>query len=333
MIVFDQNNKHYYEENFFEFRRNNDLYVAFIKMAYLLIKTGGVFSFITPNTFIKGNYFQEIRQFMSSNYQLIEIVDFGNQIIFEDVSVFCSITLAIKTQPQKNWIIKSDFQTLKGEIEINTSDFIIKNSIVTRLDKLPKFEKFFYIKDVGFNYWTEGRGKTRGNSIGSRVFYKGEKETDNDIPYTKGVDISKYAISFSNNYLRNDYQKYLSENDTFRFSDNFLLKNPKIVYRQTSNKLIGALDTDKLYTDKTIHLIVNREEFKFDLKYVLALFNSKLLNYFFQSFKEEDGRAFAQVKTVDIKNLPFKVVDKEKQDDFVKLVDKILTAKKPKNCL
>jgi hypothetical protein len=131
-----------------------------------------------------------------------------------------------------------------------------------------------------------------------------------------------------NNYLRNDYQKYLNENDTFRFSDDFLLKNPKIVYRQTSNKLIGALDTDKLYTDKTIHLIVNKEGFKFDLKYVLALFNSKLLNYFFQSFKEEDGRAFAQVKTVDIKNLPFKVVDKEKQDNFINLVGKILTVKK-----
>jgi len=120
----------------------------------------------------------------------------------------------------------------------------------------------------------------------------------------------------------------LNESDTFRFSADFLMKNPKIVYRQTSKKLIGALDVEELYIDKTVHLIVNREEFNFDLKYTLALFNSQLLNYFFQSFKEEDGRAFAQVKTVDIKNLPLKLVDKDKQNFFVELVDQILTAKK-----
>jgi adenine-specific DNA-methyltransferase len=328
MIVFDENTKHYYEQNFFEFRRNNDLYVAFIKMAYSLIKNGYIFSFITPNTFIKGSYFQAVRQFLSENYQLVEIIDFGNRLIFEDASVFCSITLGIKTKPKRNWVIKSDIYKIKGVIESRKSDFIIKNSVVSRLDELPKFEKFFYIKDVGFNYWSEGRGKVRGESIGSKVLYKGIKDNDSDIPYTKGSDINKYAISFSDNYLRNDYKKYLNENDTFRFSIDFLSKKVKIIYRQTSNKLIGALDVHSLYTDKTIHLIVNREEFNFDLKYVLALFNSRLLNYFFQQFKEEDGRAFAQVKTVDIKNLPFKAIEKDRQVFFIELVDQIITAKK-----
>ncbi|MFM7792525.1 MAG: hypothetical protein ACKO90_32010, partial [Microcystis panniformis] len=52
------------------------------------------------------------------------------------------------------------------------------------------------------------------------------------------------------------------------------------------------------------------------------------LNYFFRSFKEEEGRAFAQVKTVDIKNLPFQEIEKDKQKPFIELVDQIIAAKK-----
>ena len=328
LVVFNKNLKNLYEQNYPEFRRNNDLYVAFIKMVCPLIKPNYIFSFITPNTFIKGTYFEQIRNFLAKQYQILEIIDFGNYLIFQEVNVFCAITIAISIKPQKSWILKGNTKTIKGTIEPGVTDFIIKNSIIYKLDRLPKFDTFFYIKDVGFNYWSEGRGKVRGGSIGSRVFYQGNKEKYNDILYIKGIDLKRYSISFSNNYLRGEWKSYLNANDTFRFSDDFLKRNLKIVYRQTSNKLIGALDDQQLYTDKTVHLIVNKENFNFDLKYVLALFNSQLLNYFFRSFKEEEGRAFAQVKTVDIKNLPFQEIEKDKQKPFIELVDQILTAKK-----
>ena len=54
------------------------------------------------------------------------------------------------------------------------------------------------------------------------------------------------------------------------------------------------------------------------------MLNSKVMNYFFQSFKEEEGRAFAQVKTVDIKNLPFIVPSELIQSELVSIVDEIL---------
>jgi len=42
---------------------------------------------------------------------------------------------------------------------------------------------------------------------------------------------------------------------------------------------------------------------------------------------EEKGRAFAQVKTVNVKNLPFVIPDKSKHDTIVSLVDKIIDFK------
>jgi adenine-specific DNA-methyltransferase len=324
MIVFNSTLKNAYEHSFVEFKRNNDLFVAFSRLAFNLLEEECYYSFITPNSFIKGNYFESIRKFFSTKVQLLEIIDFGNVQVFADANVFCAITLAKKTESKYDWNLKSGLNLNKGVIKSNSSDFTLKNEIISKLHILPKFEQYFLVKDVGFNYWSEGRGKVRGGSIGSRVFYNGIKQDPSDIPYIKGVDINKYKISFSGNYLRGDWKTFLDKNDTFRFSEDFLKRSQKIVYRQTSNKLVGALDVNQNYNDKTIHIIVNKPEYNFDLRFVLALFNSKLINYFFQSFKEEEGRAFAQVKTVDIKNLPFINASEFEQLSLITLVDQII---------
>jgi hypothetical protein len=266
---------------------------------------------------------------LSKNYQINEIIDFGNQLIFEEANVFTAISLICKKSPCHDWVMKTDLDNIKGLIECDSVDYIVKNDLIKKLDKLDKFESYFLIKDVGFNYWSEGRGKVRGQSIGSRVFYKGEKENSLDISYVKGSHLNKYHLADSNNYLRHNWISYLNENDTFRFSAELLETQPKIIYRQTSNKLIGTLDFDKNYNDKTVHIIVNNDQNDFDLKYVLGLFNSQLLNYFFTSLKEEKGRAFSQVKTVDIKNLPFVKADKLVMSKVCDNVAKIIAAKKP----
>ncbi len=327
MIVFETVLKKYLETSYHEFKRNNDLYIAFVIRAFSLLKTNGIYSFITPNTFIKGNYFKGIREFLANKTQIIEIIDFGSEIIFEEVSVFSSITTALKSKPLKDWILKTSFKEIKGTIKSEQVDFVFKNKLISRLDKLTKFDEFFLINDIGFNYWTKGRGKVRGGSIGSRVFYNGEKQNQNDIPFIRGADIEKYSISFSNNYLRHNWQFILEENDTFRFNQEIMETSPKIIYRQTSNRIVATIDYNKNFHNKTIHTLINRPDNNFDLRFVLGLLNSKLLNYFFQSFKEEEGRAFAQVKTVDIKNLPFLVVSKEVEVSLSSIVSQILFIK------
>ncbi len=56
-----------------------------------------------------------------------------------------------------------------------------------------------------------------------------------------------------------------------------------------------------------------------------------MINYFFQSFKEEEGRAFAQVKTVDIKNIPFVIPSETLQYKLAELVNQILKLKSQDN--
>jgi hypothetical protein len=126
----------------------------------------------------------------------------------------------------------------------------IQNPLVKKLDRIEKFENFFEIKDVGFNYWSVGRGKTRGKSVGSRILYKGEIVNSKDQPYLKGSNIFKYHNSAPDNHLRHNYNEYLNENDVFRFSKELFEKNPKIIYRQTSSKIIATIDKKSILTIK-----------------------------------------------------------------------------------
>ena len=69
-----------------------------------------------------------------------------------------------------------------------------------------------------------------------------------------------------------------------------------------------------------VHILENKD---FYLKYILALFNSKLMNFYYQSLVNEENRVFAQVKIVIIKNLPIKIISKPEQLKFAEKIDKI----------
>jgi hypothetical protein len=307
------------------FRRNNDLYSSFYELSINILKPNGILGFITPNSFVKGDYFLNLREFFIK-YQINSIVDFNNFLVFDDANVFSAILILEKKKPFKSWLLKSDLETIKGEIEIGTSTFIQDNIILKKFSKEKVFEDFFHIKDVGFNYWSIGGEKKRGNSIGDRVLYKGIKQNNEDIPYTKGSNFNRYTGIENENFLKFNYKDFLNENDTFRFSEIFLKTNPKLIYRQTSSSLIATVDFESNYCDKTVHIIVNRDNITINYLYLMTIFNSKLLNYFYRLSTEELGRAFAQVKTVNVKKLPF--ILSKNQQPFIEKADQMLSMNK-----
>ena len=325
LLVFDNKIKDYLNTNFSEIKQNYDLYVTFVIQGNRILKANGQFCFITPNTFLKGSTFQSLRNYIINNFQIKEIIDFGIKLIFEDANVFCSIISCIKSKQKYDWNLKNSVNEVKGIINYKANEFIVISELVKKLNNFEKLEKQFLVKDVGFNYWSEGRGKIRGESIGSKVFLKGSKTNDLDLSYIKGSNINKYSISAPDNFLKYNWKEYLNENDTFRYSEDLLKSKEKIVYRQTSNQIIASLDYNQNLCDKTVHIIINKEK-DISLKYLLAILNSKLINYYFKSYKEEEGRAFAQVKTVDIKSLPF-IYDSKLEDKLSENADKILSLK------
>jgi hypothetical protein len=105
--------------------------------------------------------------------------------------------------------------------------------------------------------------------------------------------------------------------------------NEKILLRQTDDDLIACYinkTNDGLYyTDNTLHTILPKKDY--DIKYILALLNSKLLNAIYHFISQEEGKAMAQVKTQVVESIQTPCVTIKQQKPFITLVDKILAAK------
>jgi len=344
-LVFDIKIKKILEETIPTFRRNNDLYVAFIEKGLKLLKSKGFFSYIIPNTFLRGDYFKSLREFILDNSNIEKIIDFGTNQIFKDPNVFNSIIILKKEEKDKfsNKItyyqvpFKEDLSSFnineisdKREVyqkQFNNNPWILQDTLIEKINNVKDkiIGDICYVKDIGFNYWTIGRGKVRGESIGSRVFYEGSQKDKRDIPYLKGRDITRYNYSFGNHWLKHDYKKFLNKKvDIFRFTPKFLEISPKIIYRQTADRIIATIDTNKYYLDKTVHLVVPKENLKLDLYALLGILNSKLMLYCYKNIVNETGRTFAQVKTIYIKHLPIKIPNEKQSEKIKELVERIM---------
>ena len=215
LLVFDNKIKDYLNSKYSEIKQNYDLYVTFIIQGNRIIKSNGQFSFITPNTFLKGSTFENLRNYIINNFQINEIIDFGNELVFEDANVFCSIINCSKRKQINDWFLKSSIYETKGKINFDSTEFILISDLVKKLNNFKKLEDYFLVKDVGFNYWSEGRGKVRGDSIGSRVFYKGENVGDYyaDIIVNDTIVLELKAADYIVEEFENQLLNYLKGTD------------------------------------------------------------------------------------------------------------------------
>ena len=320
-IVFEEKFKSVLLRLYPSFKLNSDVYTAFIERGMKLLRSGGDFAFITPNTYLNGDYFKSLRLFLSGETVVEEITDYKQVSVFDDQTVFTSVLLCSFSRPVfphtvRLRVAQTSITEFADEqfVLVSASDAPFKpaDPIFDRLKvdhRWATVDELFFVKDVGFNYWTTGRGKKRGNnSIGDRVFYSGTQKNRNDIPFLKGRDIVPWGFTKPDNFLKHDYEKSLDpKKDTFRFSLEFLSFRPKVIYRQTSNTIIAAIDPSGHYVDKTVHIIIPRSGWRpeFPEKLLLGLLNSRLLRYLYRNISQEtEGRAFAQVKTTYIKKLP-----------------------------
>ena len=353
-ITFDKASKFFFEETYPAFKRNNDLFVAFIQKGLQLLKNGGYFSLILPNTFLGGSYFDGIKEYILEQAKILKRVDFGIHQVFPEPNVFNAILVL-----QKEKLAESRSANIVEFIDALGPDITSPNNVQLEtmsqcklvdlwwksinplvgkmLQIEPKLDTIAFVKDVGLNYWSIGRGKTRGGSIGDKILYNGPKQDERDIPFIKGRDIERYHYKFNDYWLRHNYSELLiPEIEIFRYSPEFLLNGSKIVYRQTSDCVIATIDNANYLVDKTLHVITIRDAFlnNFNLHYLLGILNSKLATYIYRDLAKEQGRLFAQVKTFIMKRIPIQKIDfsnpaeKKAHDKLVALVEKMMELNK-----
>ncbi len=135
----------------------------------------------------------------------------------------------------------------------------------------------------------------------------------------KVPDVSRYAIEL----VRNIDLSFLPKQPTEKIGK---LSQDRVIIKVLRGARLQATICPKhiLTTEKLINLVVE----KVDLRFTLALVNSKLVSFYFNKTVFSDTTETSRVMDdIYLSKIPFPKIDKQKQKPFIRLVEQILANK------
>jgi type I restriction-modification system DNA methylase subunit len=300
----------YYEGHYphsYEYKIN--LYALFIEKSVSLLNKQGLFSFIVPSTFYNTISFKPVRKFILESGSIKEMLDLRYKV-FEEAEIGGSaVFIFSKEKSKKNirhiTVASQDEFTSSPISDVDPNDLLsdtdfnfIQNKGANKIfRKISTLKNIVELGSITKMY----QGIITGDN---KKFLSEKAQSSKWKPILKGRDINRYSTTFNNTFV------YFSPEDLWSNTDETMFKVPeKIISRQTSDKIVATLDTDQYFSLDSTHVILLRTK-EIGIKYLLGLYNSRLINFLYQSRVQEGGRVFAQVKTVNLKPLPIKLIDK-----------------------
>jgi len=305
------------------------LYQFFIERAYHLLKPGGVFCFINPNQFLSTDSGYGTRKFLLEKTKILFIDDISHLKVFENAATY-TVIFAFEKSIAENYTIRYNKaiteqdlgrnQTLLHKNEITKSEklYIISNSNKELIEKIENdSSRLGNICNMAWGTSQSGYGKKK---ILKPEFEKLHKDKQKKYaPILQTRDIKNYFIEWKQEYIPREI-----------FSDNiiklFNADNKLLVARMTL-RLQAAIDTNKCFVGKST--IVSNVSDNIDLKYLLALLNSRLISFWYANYFENTHMAGGYIR-FDIpylKQIPIKIAVKTEQQNIIKKVDAIIRLK------
>jgi len=109
--------------------------------------------------------------------------------------------------------------------------------------------------------------------------------------------------------------------------DRKIFEREKLLSRFVAKEIIATYDNKNRFYEHTLHS-THLTNTNFSSKFVLSIFNSKLIKFYYQKTNSQGGDIFPQVRISSVENLPIKQITPEAQQPFIELVDEILEKKK-----
>jgi hypothetical protein len=335
-----------YSMQFYSYEYKTNLFVLFIERALNIITENNVVVYILPRTLLDNFHMVKIRQNILSKTMINTILELkGN--VFDDAVIGGNIIILLKRN--SNLDIRN--HNIVNATSIETLD--LKNINFNKIPQnkyLQSFQNRFYVNaketsdlfsKIMTNKITLGEicdiknGVNTGNA--ANVLLSDTKKFRKSRPILEGKNVNRFMINWGGLWI--NYDPELKQNidihqlETrqgkidFALREERIFNSEKIIIRQTADKLIASLDTEKFVSRHSTHLVLSKNQ-EYSLKYILGLLNSKLLNYYYSLLVPEKGKVFAEVKIVNLEKLPIVKADLKYQNIISNYVDEILAAKR-----
>lgn len=301
-----------------------NMYPLFMEAGIKLLTKNGIQSYITPDSFLIGRYFSKIRKYINDSLSIKNILLFSEKV-FDSATVGYSVVYILRNGKDEDNFVKV--------ANVNTSDlgnlnyYEYNQSIFDKTD-YNRFRLYFnvntqkIIEKIDTQENKLSKYFTGRTGIRSKIGQKNIISKNNDkITYKKGIisggQIGRYWISYEGDFINVD--KEILNGGGFDFN---IINNPKILIRQTSDKIIASVDNNNYYHLNNVHSFAPNSPLSPSLNFTIAILNSKLINYYYQNISLEKGRAMAQIDIETLELLPFPKV--EGNEELIKKINIIV---------
>lgn len=312
--------KEFYKNNYKSAKGRINLYPIFYEKSLKILKNNGKLGFITPYTIVKNKYYMDSRRFIIENSRIIELIDFTGTRVFDAAAVDSMIVLLSKEVVKEyNYKFISQIKNFeRNEYVVNmfSNLDILKNEDLsfTVLNDKKLIDKIYKNNVPLENIVSFKQGIITG---GNSKFLISEKKM-NTVKVITGSDFNRYNLNWKGQYLIYDIDQLHRPRTKEIFEE-----KEKLIMRQTGSYPICMIDYNQYYTLDTVHngRLLDKNV---NIKYILALINSKLIRYVYEATINEKGKTYAQVKIIYIAKLPIKLTDKNKELFIESLVNKMI---------
>ncbi|GAH98986.1 unnamed protein product, partial [marine sediment metagenome] len=271
------------------YRAKSDIYACFIQRAIDLLKPGGYASYIVSNTFMSLESFAPLRKYILDTCCVLY---FGltPKKVFEAATVE-TMVLGLK---------KENREVAQRQNKVLVTEYW--DGAFERVKEIPQaifYSTYLNIFDLS---WDEAT-----LSLSSKIELNTDKLSD-VVSFCYGLKTGDDAVFLTYVPTTPEHKRLLRRSDFGRFSTEYKgefvwyvpeqmkehratarpgnrerFEKPKILVQDIGKRLIGTLDNDHFYVKDA--LMLHQRENGLDLKFVLALINSKLPNHRVSSFQ------------------------------------------------
>jgi type I restriction-modification system DNA methylase subunit len=327
-----------------------NLYSTFVEKALALLKSGGLFGFIIPNSLLYNESYTKIRKLLLSETTIEKIVRLPDDV-FEGVKIETIILIYRKKKPSgkkqqctvcmypREAVIRQigkencpnvtyyNQNTWEKEnyvINITTNQTVegIKERIEKDCSPLISLCDF----SLGLTPYDKYKGHTEPQITG-RVFHATTKKNTTFKPLLSGENIVRYSIKWDGKeYI--SYGEWLGAPREKRF-----FTQPRIIVRQIISgrppRIYAGYTEDELYNTQIGFNLLAKNEEQVHIKYILAILNSKLMTYYHkEKFLDPTKTLFQKILIANAKKFPIKVISPSEQDKLIHHVERMFALKK-----
>jgi type I restriction-modification system DNA methylase subunit len=316
------------------FVAKSDLYSCFMERGLTLTRNGGLFAFIVPQTWTSLESFTSIRKFIIDKARVTKLVQLPKKV-FADATVETCMFVFERTTSNSDIstnIVTVDCISADGEPHLvrRFPQTIIADAHLTNFQLYGKDDSREILAKVN------AKGKPLEEFV---TFLYGFKTADDEqfIHNTKrykdsqlfirSAAIHRYYYDPPSEYVWYLPDKMKDNAATARPGEAARFKSEKILVSRMGKSLVAAYDSGGLYV-KDAMLLLPRDQ-QHSLKYLLAVINSRLLNYFYREFFVTIDVLKNALLSLPIRQIEFTdSADRARHDTIVTKVNAMMDAKK-----